>query len=37
MISITKVQDKLKDISYPSFNKSIIEFGFLKDIEIVIH
>ena len=35
MISITKVQDKLKEVLYPSFNKSIIEFGFLKDIEIV--
>jgi len=35
MISITKVQDRLKEVLYPSFNKSIIEFGFLKDIEIV--
>jgi len=35
MINITKVQNKLKEVLYPSFNKSIIEFGFLKDIEIV--
>ena len=34
MINITEVQNKLKEVSYPSFNKSIIEFGFLKDIKI---
>ncbi|HHB93880.1 MAG TPA: MRP family ATP-binding protein [Campylobacterales bacterium] len=35
MINITKVQEKLKEVLYPSFHKSIVEFDFVKDIEIV--
>ncbi len=34
MINIVEIKDKLQQVVYPSFNKSVIEFGFLKDINI---
>ena len=34
MISIDSVKEKLKSVSYPGFTKSIIDFGFVKDIEV---
>ena len=34
MINIQKIQNILQQVIYPSFNKSIVDFGFVKDIEI---
>jgi len=34
MISIESIKEKLKSVSYPGFTKSIIDFGFVKDIEL---
>ena len=34
MINIAKVQDILKQVIYPGFNKTIVDFGFVKDIQI---
>jgi ATP-binding protein involved in chromosome partitioning len=34
MISIEKVKDILTTVIYPNFNKSIVDFGFVKEIDI---
>ena len=34
MISIETVKEKLSSIKYPGFSKSIIDFGFVKDLKI---
>lgn len=34
MITIEQIKDKLQDIKYPGFSKSIMDFGFVKDIQI---
>ncbi len=32
MITIENIKEKLSNVSYPGFTKSIVEFGFVKDI-----
>ena len=34
MITIEKIKEKLSNISYPGFTKSIVDFGFVKDIAV---
>ena len=34
MITIEQIKDKLQDVKYPGFSKSIMDFGFVKDIQI---
>ncbi len=34
MLNIEKIQEKLTEIIYPGFTKNIIDFGFVKNIEI---
>jgi len=29
-----KIKEKLKEVVYPGFKKSVVDFGFLKDIEV---
>ena len=34
MANIADINEKLKSVSYPGFTKSIVDFGFVKDINI---
>jgi len=34
MATIADINEKLKSVSYPGFTKSIVDFGFVKDIEL---
>ncbi len=34
MLNIESVKEKLKEVIYPGFTKSIVDFGFVKDIEV---
>ena len=34
MATIADINEKLKSVTYPGFTKSIIDFGFVKDIEL---
>jgi len=34
MITIENIKEKLSNISYPGFTKSIVDFGFVKDIAV---
>ncbi|MEA3289547.1 MAG: Mrp/NBP35 family ATP-binding protein [Campylobacterota bacterium] len=34
MASIENIQEKLKSVAYPGFTKSIVDFGFVKNIEL---
>ncbi len=34
MATIADINEKLKSVSYPGFTKSIIDFGFVKDVEL---
>ncbi len=34
MANIDDIKEKLKSVAYPGFTKSIIDFGFVKDIEL---
>ena len=34
MLTKESVQGKLKEVMYPGFTKSIVDFGFVKDIEV---
>ncbi len=34
MATVDDIKEKLKSVSYPGFTKSIIDFGFLKNIEV---
>ena len=29
-----KIQETLKKVVYPGFKKSVVDFGFVKDIEV---
>ncbi len=35
MLSIADIKNELQSVLYPGFQKSIIDFGFVKDIEII--
>ena len=34
MATIEQINDKLKSVTYPGFTKSIVDFGFVKDVEL---
>ena len=34
MITIEQINEKLKSVTYPGFTKSIVDFGFVKDVEL---
>jgi len=34
MINIESVNEKLNLVTYPGFTKSIVEFGFVKDVKV---
>ncbi len=34
MLNVESVKEKLKEVIYPGFTKSIVDFGFVKDIEV---
>ncbi|MEA3383684.1 MAG: Mrp/NBP35 family ATP-binding protein [Campylobacterota bacterium] len=34
MATIEQINEKLKSVTYPGFTKSIVDFGFVKDIEL---
>ncbi|VAY87428.1 putative ATP/GTP-binding protein (mrp protein homolog) [hydrothermal vent metagenome] len=34
MATVQEINDKLQSIKYPGFSKSIVEFGFVKDIQV---
>jgi len=34
MITVENIKEKLSNVTYPGFTKSIVEFGFVKDIAI---
>jgi ATP-binding protein involved in chromosome partitioning len=34
MATVSQIENKLKSVSYPGFTKSIIDFGFVKNIEL---
>jgi len=34
MITIEQIKEKLSNVAYPGFTKSIVEFGFVKDIAV---
>ncbi len=34
MLTRESVEEKLKEVAYPGFTKSIVDFGFVKDIDI---
>ena len=34
MASVENIQEKLKSVTYPGFTKSIVDFGFVKNIEL---
>jgi ATP-binding protein involved in chromosome partitioning len=34
MANIADIKEKLSNVKYPGFTKSIVEFGFLKDVEL---
>ena len=34
MATIADINEKLKSVTYPGFTKSIIDFGFVKDVEL---
>jgi ATP-binding protein involved in chromosome partitioning len=35
MASISDIKKELENVLYPGFQKSIVEFGFLKNIDLV--
>lgn len=35
MVAIDEIKDKLSNVIYPGFSKSIVDFGFVKDIKIL--
>ncbi len=34
MANIAEIKEKLSNVKYPGFTKSIVDFGFLKDVEV---
>ena len=34
MATVETIQEKLKSVTYPGFSKSIVDFGFVKDIDL---
>jgi len=34
MLNVENVKEKLKEVIYPGFSKSIVDFGFVKNIEV---
>ena len=34
MATIADINDKLKSVTYPGFSKSIVDFGFVKDVDL---
>ena len=34
MITVEQIKEKLSNVSYPGFTKSIVDFGFVKDIAV---
>ena len=34
MATIADINEKLKSVIYPGFSKSIVDFGFVKDVDL---
>ena len=34
MVNVEKIKKELENVKYPGFAKSIVEFGFVKDIQV---